>query len=193
MKELILETKKLSKEYKNQKAVDNVMRYFCPFYFLLGILHSVAGTIRGVGKPVPPMIVFFLSLCLFRVICILYVIPLTSLNYVYMLYQLSCLIGAILMIAYFVKSKRLTIKERTSCLCLFACLDGLTDRDLQDVKDIGKKYIVHENVLDPHLRENYIIVAVDKTTGEGYFMDIGKKHRISIYHHGCKMIKKILN
>lgn len=88
--------------------------------------------------------------------------------------------------------KKIHKKERTSCLCLFVCLDGLTDRDLQDVKDIGKKYIVNENVLDPHLRENYIVVAVDKTTGEGYFMDIGKKHRISIYHHGCKMIKKIL-
>lgn len=58
------------------------------------------------------MIVLFLSLCLFRVICILYVIPMTSINYVYMLYPLSWLIGAILMVAYFVKSKPLTIKER---------------------------------------------------------------------------------
>lgn len=80
----------------------------------------------------------------------------------------------------------------TSCLCLFAYLDNLTEKDLQDVKDIGKKYIVYENVFDPHLRENYIVVAVDKTTGEGYFLDIGKKHRISIYHHGCKVIKKML-
>lgn len=88
--------------------------------------------------------------------------------------------------------KKINKKERTSCLCLFAYLDNLTEKDLQDVKDIGKKYIVYENVLDPHLRENYIIVAVDKTTGEGYFLDIGKKHRISIYHHGCKVIKKML-
>lgn len=88
------------------------MRYFCPFYFLLGILHSVAGTIRGVGKTVPPMIVLFLSLCLFRVICILYVIPMTSINYVYMLYPLSWLIGAILMVAYFIKSKPLTLKTQ---------------------------------------------------------------------------------
>lgn len=88
--------------------------------------------------------------------------------------------------------KKINKKERTSCLCLFAYLDNLTEKDLQDVKDIGKKYIVYENVFDPHLRENYIVVAVDKTTGEGYFLDIGKKHRISIYHHGCKVIKKML-
>ena len=31
------------------------MKYFCPFYFLLGIMHSLAGTIRGTGKTVPPM------------------------------------------------------------------------------------------------------------------------------------------
>ncbi len=45
--------------------------------------------------------------------------------------------------------KKIHKKERTSCLCLFALLDRVTERDLQDVKDIGKKYIVNENVLDP--------------------------------------------
>ena len=89
----------------------SAMRYFCPFYFLLGILHSLAGTVRGVGKTVPPMIVLFLSLCLFRVICILYVIPMTSINYVYVLYPISWLIGAILMAGYFIKSKPLAIKS----------------------------------------------------------------------------------
>ena len=33
------------------------MKYFCPFYFLLGILHGLAGTVRGTGKSVPPMVV----------------------------------------------------------------------------------------------------------------------------------------
>lgn len=81
------------------------MKYFCPFYMLLGILHSLAGTVRGLGKTVPPMIIIFISLCLFRVICILYVIPMTSIDYVYVLYPISWLIGAILMVAYFIKSK----------------------------------------------------------------------------------------
>ena len=33
------------------------MKYFCPFYFLLGILHSLAGAVRGTGKTVPPMVI----------------------------------------------------------------------------------------------------------------------------------------
>ena len=87
------------------------MKYFCPFYMLLGILHSLAGTVRGLGKTVPPMIIIFISLCLFRVICILYVIPMTSIDYVYVLYPISWLIGAILMVAYFIKSKPFRIKS----------------------------------------------------------------------------------
>lgn len=89
------------------KAGVKAMRYFCPFYFLLGILHSLAGTIRGVGKTIPPMIVLFLSLCLFRVVCILYIIPMTKIDYVYVLYPISWLIGAILMAGYYIKSKPL--------------------------------------------------------------------------------------
>lgn len=88
------------------------MKYFCPFYMLLGILHSLAGTVRGLGKTVPPMIIIFISLCLFRVICILYVIPMTSIDYVYVLYPISWLIGAILMVAYFIKSK--PFKKKTT-------------------------------------------------------------------------------
>ena len=88
------------------------MKYFCPFYMFLGILHSLAGTVRGLGKTVPPMIIIFISLCLFRVICILYVIPMTSIDYVYVLYPISWLIGAILMVAYFIKSK--PFKKKTT-------------------------------------------------------------------------------
>ena len=34
-----------------------VMRYFCPFYFLLSILYGLVGTVRGTGKSIPPMVV----------------------------------------------------------------------------------------------------------------------------------------
>ena len=51
------------------------MKYFCPFYFLLGIMHSLAGTIRGTGKTVPPMVVMLLALCLFRILWIQFVVP----------------------------------------------------------------------------------------------------------------------
>ncbi|WP_300276579.1 MATE family efflux transporter [Peptacetobacter sp.] len=92
------------------KAGVVAMKYFCPFYVLLAILHSLAGTVRGVGKSIPPMIVLLVSLCLFRVICILYVIPMTRIDNVYILYPISWLIGAILMIGYIIKAKPLSIK-----------------------------------------------------------------------------------
>ena len=42
------------------------MKYFCPYYFLLGILNVLAGTVRGAGKGIPPMIFFFFQ-CVFSV------------------------------------------------------------------------------------------------------------------------------
>ena len=35
-------------------------KYFCPFYFLLAIMHSLAGSIRGTGKTVPPMVLMLI-------------------------------------------------------------------------------------------------------------------------------------
>ena len=37
------------------------MRYFCPFYWMLGILHVLGGTIRGTGKTMQAMVVFLVS------------------------------------------------------------------------------------------------------------------------------------
>ena len=39
------------------------MKYFCPFYFLLSVMHGLAGAVRGAGKSVPPMIILLTSLC----------------------------------------------------------------------------------------------------------------------------------
>ena len=53
----------------------SAMHYFCPFYFLLAILHGMAGAVRGTGRSVPPMVVLLISLCLFRVVWIQFVLP----------------------------------------------------------------------------------------------------------------------
>ena len=44
-----------------------ILKFFCPFYWMLGILQVLAGTIRGVGKTFQAMVVFLFSLCIFRV------------------------------------------------------------------------------------------------------------------------------
>ena len=77
------------------------MKYFCPFYFLLGIMHSLAGTIRGTGKTVPPMVVMLLALCLFRILWIQFVVPhFTSIDIIYVLYPVSWAVGMVLMLIY---------------------------------------------------------------------------------------------
>ena len=54
------------------------MHWFCPFYFLLSILHGLAGAVRGTGASVPPMVVLLVSLCLFRIVWIQWLLPLFS-------------------------------------------------------------------------------------------------------------------
>lgn len=77
------------------------MRYFCPFYFLLSILHGLAGTVRGTGKSVPPMVVLLVSLCLFRIVWIQWILPFfPTIDGVFILYPISWLLGMILMVLY---------------------------------------------------------------------------------------------
>lgn len=80
-------------------------RFFCPFYFLLAIMHSLAGTVRGTGKTIPPMIILILSLCIFRIVAAKFVIPhYHTIENVYRLYPISWVIGVILMVGYTAKS-----------------------------------------------------------------------------------------
>lgn len=78
-----------------------VMKYFCPYYFLLGILNVLAGTVRGAGKGIPPMIILLFSMCIFRILWIKIALPFySSIDGVFILYPISWLVGAILMILY---------------------------------------------------------------------------------------------
>lgn len=77
------------------------MKYFCPFYWSLSIMHSLAGTIRGVGKSVPPMIILILSLCVFRIVWIIFILPhFNIIDGVFALYPFSWIFGMVLMILY---------------------------------------------------------------------------------------------
>ena len=82
------------------------MRWFCPFYFLLSILHGLAGAVRGTGASIPPMVVLLVSLCLFRIVWIQWVLPLFSgIEGVFILYPVSWGLGAVLMALYAWKGK----------------------------------------------------------------------------------------
>ena len=79
----------------------SAMRWFCPFYFLLSILHGLAGAVRGTGASVPPMVVLLVSLCLFRILWIQWILPLFgTYEGVMMVYPVSWALGVVLMILY---------------------------------------------------------------------------------------------
>ena len=91
------------------------MLYFCPFYWMLGILQGLAGTVRGTGKSVPPMVVLLISLCLFRIVWIQFALPLfAGIEGVLLVYPVSWAVGAVLMVLYAWKGKWMQLPEAIS-------------------------------------------------------------------------------
>lgn len=89
------------------------MRFFCPFYWVLSILHALSGTVRGTGKSIPPMVVLLISLCFFRVLWVQFVMPnIASIEGIFMLYPISWTIGSGLMILYTWKGQWLIDYEK---------------------------------------------------------------------------------
>ena len=89
------------------------MRYFCPFYWTLSIMHALAGTVRGTGKSVPPMVILILSLCVFRMGWVAFVMPhFSTIDGVFVLYPASWILGMILMALYTWKGKWFSVPEK---------------------------------------------------------------------------------
>lgn len=83
-----------------------IMRFFCPFYWLLAILQILSGTIRGAGKTMETMFVFLVSLCIYRILWIWGSMTVNhSLNLLMMVYPTSWLVGAVLILLYGWKGK----------------------------------------------------------------------------------------
>ncbi len=90
-----------------------IMRFFCPFYWLLGILQVLSGTIRGTGKTMETMLVFLFSLCIFRVAWIWGALAIEhKLDWVMTAYPLSWLVGAVLILLYAWKGNWMPIQKR---------------------------------------------------------------------------------
>lgn len=89
-----------------------IMKFFCPFYWSLAILHVMAGSIRGTGHTLQPMLIILFSLCVFRVIWIT-----VALHEVHELFRLMCvyplswIIGMILIILYAWKGTWMPLKK----------------------------------------------------------------------------------
>ena len=82
------------------------MYYFCPFYIIISCLHCLAGTVRGTGKSIPPMVILLSSMCLFRIVWLQVVLPFfDTIAGIYVLYPVSWAFGLLLMVGYVWKGK----------------------------------------------------------------------------------------
>ena len=89
------------------------------------------------------------------------------------------------------KAKKTNSKEKNLCIILFVYMNDMREKDKKDIKEFGKNNIILETVKDPNVGTSIIAVGVDSVTYKGYFLDIDKANMVTIYSHGCKLIKHI--
>lgn len=93
-----------------------ILKFFCPFYWMLGILQVLAGTIRGVGKTFQAMMVFLFSLCIFRVLWIFAVLRIShELFGVMTAYPASWCMGMLIILLYAWKGKWMPEPAKKYC------------------------------------------------------------------------------
>lgn len=89
-------------------------------YFICGINEVMAGTLRGVGKPVVPTIASLLFMCLIRFPWVYFVFPhFSSLTYLYLIWPIGWILSIITqLIAYFSAMSKLQKNQcmETNCI-----------------------------------------------------------------------------
>ena len=80
--------------------------------------------------------------------------------------------------------------RQNACLIIIMYQNGVTEDTKTTLKEISTNSAIAETVIDPHLNATFLSVAVDSFTGTGYFFDLHKS-QISLYSHGCRLLKKL--
>lgn len=91
-------------------------------------------------------------------------------------------------IEYFNSRER---KGRNLCLILFLYLKDADEDVWETIKQTGISYLVDESVMPAETSATIVPVGVDTSTGTARFLDEGKGIHISLYAHGCKIIKEL--
>ena len=89
------------------------MNILCPIYFTCGIMHTIGNTVRGMGKSVVPMITTMFFVCIFRILWIMFILPLNNTpSSIYVSYPISWALAIVAHFIYFLfvfkKQKSLT-------------------------------------------------------------------------------------
>lgn len=85
------------------------------------------------------------------------------------------------------------LEEKCSNVCFILVLykNGITEQELKAVKEYDTNLLVWETVEKQVSVNNNIIILVDSFTKDGYFLDMNSKFGISVYAHGCRLLKKL--
>ena len=82
-------------------------------------------------------------------------------------------------------------KDKNLCMLLFVYMDEVGEREKKDIKELGKGTIVMESVINPKISLSVLVIAVDRRTDQGYYMEIGRHGSLTLYSYGCKMLRKL--
>lgn len=78
-----------------------MIQFIAPFYWMYSVVDNTSGAIRGSGESFKPMVLTILGTCIFRVVWLLYIVPLHhTLEMVLVTYPVTWGITAIMFIAY---------------------------------------------------------------------------------------------
>ena len=86
---------------------------------------------------------------------------------------------------------RIKKKGKNPCLLLFVYLNKVDEEEKKFIKKLGTDAIVAESITSSLLGESTVVIAVDRSTYKGYFLDIGRNSVVTIYSYGCKMLKRL--
>lgn len=89
------------------------------------------------------------------------------------------------------KSKKISFEDKNLCIILFVYMNNMGDKDKKYIKKFGERNNIFETVVDTMIGMSVITVGVDCKTYKGYFFDIDEVDNVTIYSHGCKLLKSI--
>ena len=99
------------------------LEVICTTYFLCGVMEVLSGLMRGMGKPVIPMIVSILGSCVLRIIWIVVVCNLIfpgEIAYLYIAYPVTWIITSAAHLVCCIKTYKALIRQRDARAALWA-------------------------------------------------------------------------
>ena len=102
---ITLLARRLSLAFIDDAAVaaicEPMIAYVAPFFLFYGVSEVISGTIRGAGQSVGPMAITLLGTCLFRILWVLFVVPISpALRTVVASYPISYVLTALAFVVY---------------------------------------------------------------------------------------------